>query len=327
MPLGEVIGLKLPQKSKLPVILGFAFILGAGATFAEPAISVLKAASSSVKSWDAPLLFLMLNRYSGYLVMSVAAGVGLAVVLGMIRFMYNLSLKPFIYSLVTLLLGFTFWSFFNENMQYITGLAWDCGGVTTGPVTVPLVLALGIGICRVVGSTESGSSGFGVVTLASLLPVIAVLSLGAVLLGSVPQPMSETEFFSVHNREKAQVLFTSREEMIGYAFRNAGESSQFALFEDNHERLLDYLKSLKTDEKLRSAVFGPGADVLEKWVSLQGTAEQQMAIFLNREAVYAAAVKYGGIAEEAVRPADLLLRNIMASAQAIIPLSIFFYSC
>ncbi|MEW6409696.1 MAG: DUF1538 family protein [Nitrospirota bacterium] len=86
MPLGEICGIKLPQKSKLPVILAFAFILGMGATFAEPAIGVLKAAGSSVKAWDAPLLFLLLNRYSNYLVYAVGVGVGVAVIFGMLRF-------------------------------------------------------------------------------------------------------------------------------------------------------------------------------------------------------------------------------------------------
>ena len=57
------------------------------------------------------------------------------------------------------------------------GLAWDCGAVTTGPVTVPLVLALGIGVCRVVSSGGGGHSGFGIVTLASLFPILAVLLL------------------------------------------------------------------------------------------------------------------------------------------------------
>jgi len=62
MPLGESCGVKLPQKTVLPVILLFAFMLGLGATFAEPAIGVLRAAGSSVAAWDAPLLFLLLNK-------------------------------------------------------------------------------------------------------------------------------------------------------------------------------------------------------------------------------------------------------------------------
>ena len=62
MPLGETIGLKLPQKSKLPLILLFSFILGIGATYAEPAIGVLRATQSFIKAWNAPLLFLLLNN-------------------------------------------------------------------------------------------------------------------------------------------------------------------------------------------------------------------------------------------------------------------------
>ena len=60
----------------------------------------------------------------------------------------------------------------------IIGLAWDCGAVTTGPVTVPLVLALGIGVCKIVKSGDSEGSGFGIVTLASLFPILAVFLLG-----------------------------------------------------------------------------------------------------------------------------------------------------
>jgi len=68
------------------------------------------------------------------------------------------------------------------SVWFNIGLAWDCGAVTTGPVFLPLVLALGIGVCRIVGNNDSKSSGvadagFGIVTLASLLPILAVLRL------------------------------------------------------------------------------------------------------------------------------------------------------
>lgn len=323
MPLGETIGLKLPQKTKLPIILLFAFILGVGATFAEPAISVLKAAGSSVKAWDAPLLFILLNKNAGMLVLAVAGGVGIAVVFGMVRFIYNLSLKPFIYVLVSLLVAFTAWAYLDQNMRSITGLAWDCGGVTTGPVTVPLVLALGIGICRVIGSGGSGSAGFGVVTLASLFPIISVLSLGAVLGGSVPPPMSEAEFFSAGNRDRALTLFSSREEMIGYAFRNGGEASQVALFDGDKARMLAYLAGLPKDSAQRRKVFGPDDGAFERWAALSGTPEQQAAVFTDQDALREAA-RQASSASLPIKPADLLVRNAIAAVQAIIPLSIFF---
>ncbi|MEM7083381.1 MAG: DUF1538 domain-containing protein [Pseudomonadota bacterium] len=179
MPLGEIIGSILPQSSRMPIILGFAFLLGVGATFAEPAIAVLKAAGSGVSPDQAPLLYSLLNDFSGQLVGSVGVGVGLAVTLGVLRFFYGWPLKylamPTVAVLLCMSLGFST----VPELSDVLGLAWDCGAVTTGPVTVPLVLALGIGVCRVVSSGNGGGghTGFGVVTLASLFPIVAVLML------------------------------------------------------------------------------------------------------------------------------------------------------
>ncbi|MCB1320873.1 MAG: DUF1538 domain-containing protein, partial [Leptospiraceae bacterium] len=146
MPLGELVGVRLPQKSNLVVILLFALVLGFLATLAEPAIAVLQTAGKEVAPWEAPLLFLLLSTHPDVLVYSVGIGVGVAVLFGMLRFIYNWSLKPFIYILVGSLSALTIYAYMEPNLLTITGLAWDCGAVTTGPVTVPLVLALGIGI-------------------------------------------------------------------------------------------------------------------------------------------------------------------------------------
>ena len=179
MPLGEVIGSVLPRKSGMWLILAFAFLLGVGATFAEPAIAVLKAAGSGVVAAQAPLLYSLLNDFSGQLVFSVGIGVGCAVMLGVLRFFYAWPLKYLAIPSVLLLLSLSFYFSQVPVLNDVLGLAWDCGAVTTGPVTVPLVLALGIGVCRVVGSGagSGGNSGFGIVTLASLFPILAVLLL------------------------------------------------------------------------------------------------------------------------------------------------------
>ncbi|MBP5435670.1 DUF1538 family protein [bacterium] len=203
MPLGEILGIKLPLKSGIVVLIAFSFVLGFGATYAEPSIGILKASGSFIKPWDAPLLFVMLNQYSEYLVAFVGIGVGFSVVAGMMRFMKSISLKPFIYIVISITLLVSLWGVFDKNIFYITGLAWDCGAVTTGPVTVPLVLALGIGICRSVGGEDSGSMGFGVVTLASAFPILAVMLLGFALNTKVPEPMSKAEFFSEANKAAA----------------------------------------------------------------------------------------------------------------------------
>ncbi len=93
VPLGEVIGATLPKHSRMPTILVFAFLLGVGATFAEPAIAVLKAAGSGVSATQAPLLYSLLNDFSHQLVACVGAGVGFAVLLGVLRFFYAWPLK------------------------------------------------------------------------------------------------------------------------------------------------------------------------------------------------------------------------------------------
>ena len=178
MPFAEIIGTMLPRRSPLYVIIGFAFMVGMGATFAEPAIGTLKLAGVNIDPAEAPLLYAILTRYSGYLVGAVGIGVGIATVLGILRFLCNWSLKIFIYPLVFVLTAMTVWAQSVPEMASIIGLAWDCGAVTTGPVTVPLVLALGIGVSRITGKSDTGMSGFGIVTLASLFPIIAVLGLG-----------------------------------------------------------------------------------------------------------------------------------------------------
>jgi len=216
MRIGGLVGSGLPRKAHMSVVLGFSLILGFLATLAEPSIQVLQMAGKSVKAWEAPLLFLMLTRYSHYLVYAVGAGVGVSVALGMLRFYYNLSLKPFIYLFVGALIALTVWAGLDPNMHNIIGLAWDCGAVTTGPVTVPLVLALGIGVSRMVGSADSGAMGFGVVTLASLLPVMAVLILGLALNHTVPAPMDEAAFLNPENRAGIRMLFENETALTQY---------------------------------------------------------------------------------------------------------------
>ena len=227
MPLGEIVGVKLPQKQSVPVMLLFALGLGFLATLAEPAIGVLQAAGSSVKAWEAPLLYLLLNKASGVLVKSVGAGVGIAVMFGMLRFKYGWSLKPFIYVLVGSLTAVTAAAcFLSENFLHLAGLAWDCGAVTTGPVTVPLVLALGIGISRMIGDSDGGASGFGVVTLASLFPIITVLLLGSYYVGQVPDPDPQPARFFAH--EKTSYLFESESEKLAYLVANTDQATQEA---------------------------------------------------------------------------------------------------
>ncbi len=185
MPFGEEIGNKLPKKVTLPVVLSVTFLLGIGVTFAEPAIGALQAVGAIVDVNRAPYLWALLNQWSGVLVLVVGMGVGLAAVLGTVRFLNGWSLKPYIYLTLAPVLALTVWAMNDPELAKTLGLAWDCGAVTTGPVTVPLVLSLGIGIASAGGSGKSSLSGFGIVTLASLFPVLGVMGLSFFIAATV----------------------------------------------------------------------------------------------------------------------------------------------
>jgi len=187
MPFGEIIGNTLPRKLPLPSVLCIAFLLGIGVTFAEPAIGALQVAGSIVDPEKAPYLFTLLNDRSGATVLLVGLGVGLAAVLGTVRFLRGWSLKPMIFMSVLPTLILSVIAFMDPELTKIVGLAWDCGAVTTGPVTVPLVLALGIGVASAAGKgADSSLSGFGIVTLASVFPILGVLLLSFYTAYTVP---------------------------------------------------------------------------------------------------------------------------------------------
>jgi hypothetical protein len=185
MPFGETIGGILPRRSPLPVVLAIAWLLGIGVTFAEPAIGALQAAGAVVEAQRAPYLYALLNDWAGALVLIVGAGVGLAAVLGTIRFLQGWSLKPLIYASILPTLALTLYFVADPELGKTIGLAWDAGAVTTGPVTVPLVLSLGIGIASAAGKGRSALSGFGIVTLASLFPILGVMLLTLYVAGTV----------------------------------------------------------------------------------------------------------------------------------------------
>jgi hypothetical protein len=159
-------------------VLLVAFILGAAATFAEPAIGALKTAGSLTDPKHAFWLHYLLNHRAEAVVLAVAASVGLAVALSMLRFMQGWRMKPVVILVTAACLALSGYLYQDPALAPILGLAWDCGAITTGPVTVPIVLALGVGVSGAAGREDNPLAGFGIVTLASLFPPLAVMALG-----------------------------------------------------------------------------------------------------------------------------------------------------
>ena len=242
MPLGEQVGVRLPEKYKnLLVIMVFGFLVGFGSTIAEPSIAALRELGSTVPVWKSPLLYYVLERHTEELIYAIGIGVGAAVIIGLTRFYYDFSIKPLIFIIIPIVLGFTLWAHYDEKLNSLIGLAWDSGAVTTGAVSVPMILAIGIGVSRASGKKESLRGGFGVIMLASALPIIAVLSLGLLLSPSVPAPSSEEDFFSQENRDESLRVFKDEAGLRSYVFRMGSEKGRRAYFESNAE----YLSALR----------------------------------------------------------------------------------
>ena len=273
MPLGERVGVQLPQKTNIWVILIFGLFLGFGATLAEPAISTLRQAGEGVTPWDTPLLYRFLELETNLLVWSVGAGVGVAVACGMARFYFGMGLKPFIFILTPILLIMSVWFSFDPNLKYIINLAWDTGGVTTGPVTVPLVLAMGIGISKASGkSNSSAASGFGVVTLASLFPVLGVFVMGLYLNATTPQPVPEKEFFEKANRAKALEMIADEGALKALAFQRGSFEAREAYFGSEKEHRIAVEKMLEDEEYKKSIL---GTMKLSEWHSRKANEQEK----------------------------------------------------
>ena len=183
MPLAEKVGTLVNEKFSLPVVLFISFILGVLVTLAEPAVSSLRPLGKEVDPVRAPYLYYMMNDGVEMLLISIGIGVGIAAVIGTARFVYRWPFKPMaLASTVLCLLVSSLVYFLVKDLRPVIALAWDTGAVTTGPVTVPILLALGKGAVRSHSNKQLSASvaarppmqGFGLVTLASLYPVICV---------------------------------------------------------------------------------------------------------------------------------------------------------
>jgi hypothetical protein len=302
MPLGETLGAVLPRNSSLPVILGFSFVLGLGATFAEPAIAVLRAAGAGVHPADAPLLYSLLNDFSDQLVASVGVGVGCAVLLGVLRFFYGWPLKYLIIPGVGSLIALTIVANLDPVLQPILGLAWDCGAVTTGPVTVPLVLALGVGVCRIVGGGDVKDAGFGIVTLASLFPILAVLLLAFYHSGA------EDYYGAANYQGQTVVLVDMAEPMAPVAVTGGITESEFQAF----------LAQKKLPDNVELFFEGGEQSLQDGSILLSDT-----TIVLKKTQARVSDVVSGNAWDPDMDILQTIKQSILNSLRAIIPLCLF----
>ena len=177
-PLGEAIAQGFARKGSAVALFAFAFCLGFGTTVAEPALTAVAAEAAAVAA-DAGFIAATdaaRGAYALHLRLVVAASVGFAIVLGVLRILKGWPIHRLIvggYLLVTVLTLFA--------PAEMIGIAYDSGGVTTSTITVPLVTALGVGLASAIKGRNPMLDGFGLIAFASLTPMIFVLVYGMVV--------------------------------------------------------------------------------------------------------------------------------------------------
>lgn len=181
LPLGETVGRVLPERKRMRAVLCFSFLLGLLAAYGEPVIGSLQIAGAGVDPKKAPLLYTILLGKPYYMVACISVGVGIAFLLGMLRTIRGWSVRPMVLALVSTAAVLSLVALSNPATASAMGLAWDAGAVIAGPVSTPLILALGMGIFEASGRSDSGMAGFGSVGLMSLFPIVLVLILILVL--------------------------------------------------------------------------------------------------------------------------------------------------
>ncbi len=159
MPMGELIGAKLTESRNLWLMILISFLLGLALTLAEPDLQVLTRQVPAVPAF--------------VLASTVAFGVGIFLVLAMLRILFRVRISYLFilsYALIFIVAAFT-------APEYM-GVGFDAGGVTTGPITVPFILALGAGVSAVRAGRTTEEDSFGLCALCSIGPILAVLIMG-----------------------------------------------------------------------------------------------------------------------------------------------------
>lgn len=174
-PIGELMAHTLTKKGSLLWLLVFAFLLGFSTTIAEPALIAISGQAGSIAA-QAGLLDAdpeTVSAYSSGLRVCVAVSVGCAVLLGVIRILKGWPIYLVIIGGYMLVMVITIFA-----PSEIIGIAYDAGGVTTSTITVPLVTALGVGLSSSIRGRNPLTDGFGLIALASLLPMAFVMLYG-----------------------------------------------------------------------------------------------------------------------------------------------------
>lgn len=162
-PMGQYIGEGLTKSKRIGILVGVAFVMGTLITVAEPDLAVLATQVSSIMNGTV-------------LILTVGVGVGIMLLLGVLKIVFHSDLTSLLlygylvlFSLAAILI--------DQGRGSLLALSFDSGGVTTGPITVPFLMAIGVGIAMTIGGRGASENSFGLIALCSVGPIIAVLAM------------------------------------------------------------------------------------------------------------------------------------------------------
>ena len=187
IPMGDGIGVEISKARRIFIPLIVCFVLGIVITIAEPDLQVLAEQLPSVPNMT--------------LILVVAIGVGFFLVIAQLRMIFNV---PLSYTLLFFYLIVFALSFFAPDS--FVPAAFDSGGVTTGPITVPFIMALGIGLAAIRSDKNSSSDSFGLVAMCSVGPILSVMLLG-ILMPDLDAAYTSVTIPDVANTRDAAQLF------------------------------------------------------------------------------------------------------------------------
>ncbi len=160
-PMGEKVGACMTRSKKVGIVVGLSFLLGFIITISEPDLQVLAEQVPSIPNMT--------------LILAVACGVGVFLVIALLRMLFGIALPTLLvfFYIIVFVLAF----FVPKSFQSV---AFDSGGVTTGPMTVPFIMALGVGVSSIRNDRHAADDSFGLVALCSIGPILSVLILGMI---------------------------------------------------------------------------------------------------------------------------------------------------
>ncbi len=197
-PIGEHIGSGLSKLKNLFILVFVCFVMGILITVAEPDLAVLANQVAAIMDGTT-------------LILTIGVGVGLFLLIAVLKIVFRKPLSSMLMFFYMLLFAFSALLIVAGNKGLIP-LAFDSGGVTTGPITVPFIMALGVGIASTIGGKNASENSFGLIALCSVGPMLAVLLLGCMSSGDmtvVPDYVLNTELLHI-----IEVLFETAKEVF-----------------------------------------------------------------------------------------------------------------